>query len=279
MVRAVTNVPGIYEQGATATFALASDPRFSFCLFVPARRVASSLLVVVHGSYRSFQEHRDQFAGFAEAEDCVVLAPLFPAGVRGDGNVDGYKYLLEGDIRYDLTLLAMVDQVAARFALDAHRFGVVGFSGGAHFSHRLLILHPSRLWGVSVGAPGSVTLLDDELGWWPGIRDAEVLFGITPDFGEMAKVPVQLVVGENDLDTTGIEHDPGSPNWLPGADRAGANRPDRLRALHHSLAARGVSAEFEIVANVGHEAWPIFEASKPFLARSLSTFRARGKKP
>lgn len=263
----------VYEKGATATFALATDPRFSFCLYVPDR--PSALLVVVHGSYRNFQEHRDQFIDFAQKQQCVVLAPLFPIGVRGDGNLDGYKYIQEGDIRYDSVLLTMVDQVTSRYRLAARQFGLAGFSGGGHFAHRFLLLHPGRLWGVSVGAPGSVTLLDEDIGWWPGIGDMCARFGISPDLRTLSRVPVQLLVGDRDLDTEGIMHRPGSPHWQDGAERAGLNRRDRLFSLLRSLQARGVSTKLEELPGVGHEAWPIFEAGKPFLAQSLATYRAK----
>ena len=268
-----------YEQGATATFALASDPRFSFCLYVPEPHTATDILVVVHGSYRNFQEHRDQFADFAKAQNCIVVAPLFPIGVLGDGNVDGFKYLIEGDIRYDRLLLSIIEQVSRRYGADGRRVGLVGFSGGAHFAHRFLILHPQRLWGVSIGAPGSVTLLDNDIDWWPGIGNLVERFGIAPAFAEMAGVPVQMLVGSADLDTDGIAHAPGARTWLPGAERAGADRPERLATLRRSFEARDIAVQFDTLAGIGHEARPIFEASKPFLAQALATHRAHGLAP
>src|SRR5262245_12061060 len=90
---------GPYDTGRTAVYALKADPRFSYCLCVPpgyrtAAR-APSLVVVVHGSPRTFMAFRDRFEDFAEAETALVLCPLFPVGVNGDGNADGYKYLVE----------------------------------------------------------------------------------------------------------------------------------------------------------------------------------------
>src|SRR5947199_374595 len=79
----------------------------------------TELVVAVHGSARFFASYRDAFAPFCRAHDCIVLCPLFPAGVLGDRNPDGYKYLREGTIRYDDLLLAMVDEVAQQYGLDA----------------------------------------------------------------------------------------------------------------------------------------------------------------
>ncbi|MCE6076824.1 alpha/beta hydrolase [Agrobacterium vitis] len=265
----------IYESGATTVVALAGDPRFSYCLYVPSTGDVSqrALLCVIHGSYRDFTIHRDQFRDFGEANNCVILAPLFPGNVLGDGNLDGFKYLLEGDIRYDNVLEAMVAQVSDRYHLSTKKFGLAGFSGGAHFSHRYLLLRPERLWAVSVGAPGSVTLLNHDQDWWPGIRDMADKFGVAVDPARLGEVPIQLVVGDADTDTQEIAHRPGGLHWTEGANDAGNTRPERLRALEKSLAAVSVSVTFDLLADVGHEAAPIFSAAQAFLALSLNTHR------
>ncbi|MGV1761000.1 alpha/beta hydrolase [Rhizobium sp. A22-96] len=273
--KAEANPLPVYERGATTVVALSDDARFSYCLYVPERGDSAerSLLCVIHGSYRNFTAHRDQFKDFANANNCLILAPLFPGNVLGDGNLDGFKYMVEGDIRYDQVLQSMVAQVSARYGTDGARFGLVGFSGGAHFAHRFLLLRPERLWGVSVGAPGSVTLLDHQRDWWPGVRDIEQRFGTTIDPQRLAEVPIQLIVGDADLDTTEIVHRPGGRYWTEGANDAGETRPDRLRALEHSLANAGAKAAFDLLPGVGHEAEPIFTAAQSFLARSLTAYR------
>lgn len=267
----------LYERGATTVVALSVDPRFSYCLYVPDRGDSAerSLLCVIHGSYRNFTAHRDQFMDFADLNNCLILAPLFPANVLGDGNLDGFKYMVEGDIRYDRVLQSMVEQASARYGIDGSRFGLVGFSGGAHFAHRFLLLRPERLWGVSVGAPGSVTLLDRQRDWWPGVRDIEQKFGSSIDPQRLAEVPIQLVVGDADLDKSEIAHRPEGRYWAEGANDAGATRPERLHALEQSLANAGVQVTFDLLPGVGHEAEPIFTAAQSFLASSLAAYRDR----
>jgi predicted esterase len=265
----------VYEKGATTVVALSSDPRFCYCLYVPENGDVGkrSLLSVIHGSYRNFTSHRDHFKDFAETHNCVILAPLFPGNILGDGNLDGYKYVMEDGIRYDRVLESMVDEVGTRYGLLADRFGLVGFSGGAHFAHRFLLLRPDRLWGVSIGAPGSVTLLDPERDWWVGIRDVEVKMGTSVNLLRLAEVPIQLVVGDADLDENEITHQPGGRYWADGANDAGATRPARLCALAHSLASEGITTTFDLLAGVGHEAEPIFTAAQAFMARSLASYR------
>ena len=129
----------LYDFEETTVYAYAGDPRFSYCLYVPPDLLGApgagrggagdsaagphplggpgappELLVMVHGTGRAFTRYRDALSEFGRWNRCIVLCPLFPVGVMGDGNRDGFKHLREGDIRYDLVLLGMVDEVAAR---------------------------------------------------------------------------------------------------------------------------------------------------------------------
>ena len=267
---------GPYDIGRTAVYAARRDPRFSYCLYVPpgyrSGGVPPELLVVVHGSPRTFMEFRDHFQDFGEARNTLVLCPLFPVGVNGDGNADGYKYLREPGIRYDDVLLDMVAEVKERWGLSCSRFGLFGFSGGAQFVNRFLLLQPQSLWAASLGAPGSVTLLDDRRDWWVGVRDVAL------DIESLRRVPVQTLVGAADLDTDEITHREGDRYFMAGANDAGLSRPQRLEALRQSLCQAGVAVTHEVVAGVGHDPWPIMARAKPFLASQLSLWRhAKGE--
>jgi dienelactone hydrolase len=161
----------------------------------------------------------------------------------------------------------MVDDVGARWGVPFRRFGLFGFSGGAQFVNRFLLLQPARLWATSVAAPGSVTLVSDRWDWWVGTRDVVV------DREALSRVPVQTVVGAADLETHEITHRQGGRYWMPDANVAGATRPDRLEALRKSLADAGVAVTHELVADVAHDPWPIIERAKLFLATELSRLR------
>lgn len=276
------NGPGrgkaLYDLGKTTVFASRSDPRFSYCLFVPpefgSARTPPELVVAVHGTGRSFVEYRDAFAEFGLWNNCLVLCPLFPVGVLGDGNRDGFKYIREGDIRYDRVLLDMVAEVEAKYGVAFPRFALFGYSGGGHFANRFLLLHPDRLWAVSVGAPGSVTLLDENRDWWVGVRNLPELFGALVDREALCRVPVHMVVGSADTETWEITHRKGGRNWMPGANDAGATRPDRLRALEHSLRDAGVSVTFDLMSGVAHDGLRCCGRSKAFFAKVLAGMRA-----
>jgi pimeloyl-ACP methyl ester carboxylesterase len=270
---------GLYDLGCTTVYAARRDPRFSYCLYVPPKfrsaAVQPELIVVVHGSPRSFMDLRDRFQDLGLANNAMILSPLFPVGVGGDGNPDGYKYLSEPMLRYDEILLDIVAEVGARWQVPFDQFALFGFSGGAQFAHRFLLLRPERLWAASLGAPGSVTLLDDSRDWWVGIGNIEGRFGITLNLDALRRVPVQMLVGSADLDTSEITHREGGRNWMPGANDAGASRPERLAALQRSLSAAGVAVTHEVIVGAAHEVAPVIERAKPFLATQLSRFRGR----
>ena len=274
---AASRARAIYDLGPTAIFASQVDPRFHYCLYVPPKvgeGAKVDLLVAVHGTSRtSFLDFRDGFAAFGRWNDVAVLCPIFPIGVRGDGARSGYKYMAEGDIRYDRVLLSMVEEVARKYRQDWQRFAMFGFSGGGHFTHRFALLHPQSLWAASIGSPGSVTLLDPDRDWWVGIRDLPQRFGIAFDRAALARVPVQMLVGDADLETWEITHAPGSRYWMEGANDAGRTRPERLRALQRSFEAAGVTVRFDLMAGVSHDRMKAVPRVADFLAGILAARR------
>ena len=273
-----TRARALYELGPTAIFAAKADPRFHYCLYVPPKvgnGTKVDLLVAVHGTGRtSFLDFRNGFAEFGRWNDCAVLCPIFPIGVLGDDNRNGYKYIAEGDIRYDEIVMKMVDEVAAKYGQDWSRFAMFGFSGGGHFTHRFAILHPSKLWAASIGASGSVTLLDPAKDWWIGIRDIKQRFGIDFDAAALARIPVQMLVGEADLETWEITHKPGGKYWMEGANDAGRTRPERLQALKASFESAGVDVRLDIVPGVSHDRMKVLGRVKDFLSDCLRAKRS-----
>jgi poly(3-hydroxybutyrate) depolymerase len=268
----------LYDLGPTPVTACRADPRFSYCLYVPKNlgqgSVAPELVVVQHGTGRGFTDYRNAFSAFAKWNHCLVLAPLFPIGVMGDGNRDGFKYMQEGGIRYDEILLAMVREVGEAYGLDFPQFGLFGYSGGGHFAHRFLLLKPERLWAVSIGAPGSVTLLDPTRDWWVGTRDMQEKMGVAPDIAAMRRVAVQMIVGAADLETWEITHKPGGRHYMPDANHAGTTRPERLDALRRSFEAEGISVRFDLVPNMPHDGLKAVPRVEDFFAEALA--RRRG---
>ena len=265
--------------GATTVYACGLDQRFSYCAYVPEGYDEDGtdrwpLAVVVHGTERGMQRYRDGFADFAERHGVIVLAPLFPVGITEPGDLSSYKLLRAGDLHYDAVLLAMIAETQARYRIEGDRVLMYGFSGGGHFTHRFLYLHPERLLGASIGAPGVVTLLDFEHDWWVGVRNFEAVFGKKLDLDAIRRVPVQMVIGGDDTETWEITIKPGDAWWMPGADMAGANRQDRMRSLRRSLESQGVAVQQDTVPGIGHDDRQLLGAVKSFFGEVLARRQA-----
>ncbi|HEY4024271.1 MAG TPA: alpha/beta hydrolase [Pseudonocardiaceae bacterium] len=244
--------------GRTPSFACQADQRFSYCLYVPHDIDISRshpLVVSIHGTERAPESYREGFADLADRHQCVVVAPLFPAGIRDPDDVDNYKTLDYGGIRFDLLLLDMVAEVGARWPVAIDRFYLHGFSGGGQFAHRFLYLHPDRLAGVSVGAPGRITLLDQTIPWPAGTADLAKRFGIDLDLAALRTVPVLLFVGDHD----------DQPHPLTGGSRVAG-----IAQLRDNLIDHGVEPAFETVPGVGHEHAAIFPAANRFFDELLA---------
>lgn len=267
---------GYYDTGPTPFFACRSDQRFSYCLYVPRdyqdRQTDCRLAIVVHGTRRTAERYRDEFAAFAEAHDCIVLAPLFPAGIVEPYELESYKWIEDRGIRFDTILLAMVDEVADRYRIDGERFLLHGFSGGGHFAHRFFYLHARRLLGLSIGAPGMITLLDATKPWWIGTHDVRRRFGVASSSDELRAVPVQMVIGADDNETWEINNSSG-PRWMDGADAAGTTRLERLSALRTSFEAAGIGVRHDIMPGVGHQGYELLEPVRSFFATVLESRR------
>jgi pimeloyl-ACP methyl ester carboxylesterase len=270
---AVEKSVAVYDRGKTTVYACQFDQRFAYCCYVPAdyapdRGRDYRLLVAIHGTNRTMTAYRDAFAPFGDAHRTIVLAPLFPVGITRPGDLNSYKFIVAGDLRYDRVLLAMVEEVRARYGLGDDRFAMFGFSGGAHFAHRFLYLHPERLTAVSIGAPGVVTLLDFERDFWVGVRNLDTVFGLSIDLPAMRRVAVQMIVGGEDTETWEITITRESSLWMPGADLAGANRIERIDALRRSFEAHGIPVRHDIVPGVAHSGLAMLPAIEDFLARA-----------
>jgi poly(3-hydroxybutyrate) depolymerase len=261
-----------FARGKTPIFASQYDQRLSYCLYVPENLGSDQvpLLVMQHGTERNASLYRDHMAAFADEHRVIVLAPLFPAGIIDPDDLHNFKFIEYQGIRYDQALLAMVDEVSRRYPVEADVFYLHGFSGGGQFAHRFLYLHPERLAGVSIGAPGRITRLDDSLPWWLGTKDLEQRFGRAVDLESLRRVPILMVVGDHDVETWEI-HNPGESNWMDGAEKTGGTRIERLRTLERDFLAQGIDVRFELVPGVAHRGSLILPAVREFFAGLLRT--------
>lgn len=259
----------LYARGKATIYASRIDARFPYALFVPYRfdqmdRAQTTILIAMHGTGRTQLTYRDLFSEFAEWHNCIVVAPLFPAGVLGDRNLHGYKFIEEGDIRYDRVLIGIIDEIADRYEVNGGKVLMFGFSGGAHFTHRFTILHPERIRAASVGAPGAVTLIDPQRPWWVGTSDVEKRFGVLIDPRAYQGLPMHFVVGGADTETWEITRLADDPYYMPGCNNSGATRIDRIRTLAASFEQAGAKVRLEIVPGKTHDEGPMARRAREF---------------
>ena len=267
---------GYYDRGLTPFYACAADQRFSYCLYVPELPASGvyRLVVLIHGTNRPAERYRDGFREFGDAHGAIIMAPLFPANITGPGDLSSYKRLRDSGIAYDLILLAMIDEVRARYPV-ADKCLMHGFSGGGHFTHRFLMAHPERLAGASVGAAGVVTLLDDRVDWILGTRNFGEVFGAPPDREAIARVPVHICVGDQDTETWEIAIRPGGGWWQPGGEwQETATRIERAERLRDSLEAAGCTVDFDLVPGVAHITPAVWPAVQAWMAKLFAEGRA-----
>ncbi|KAK9247042.1 poly hydrolase [Lipomyces tetrasporus] len=275
--------------------ALASDPRISYALYVPPKHYNPNplstngehgklpLLVYVHGTRRNFSAIHNELVPFAESTPCAILAPLFPAGIDGPNDLDSYKVLRSATLRSDLALLSMLDETAQCWpGIDTDKVFLMGFSGGGQFAHRFLYLYPERLAAVSVGAPGRVTVLDDQQNWPIGVADVEALFNRSIKKDLIRQVHIQLVIGDVDVNVHGGKE---FWVWLPqmiqarrndeGGDAEGKEkmglptmeqgRRDTLQDLQTMWKQDAIGVQFDVVEGVSHVSGGVRECVLRFL--------------
>ena len=255
------------------------DPRFQYMVYAPSSYKETgekeyTLLVLVHGTERGPWRYIQNNTQFADENDLILLAPLFPANTHGGKDLENYKLINYKDTRYDLVLLSMIDEISSKYRIKDNQFHMFGFSGGGHFAHRFYYLHPHRLKSVSIGAPGMITLIDDSADWWVGTKNLYHQFNSHLNVNAMKKVPIHMVIGEKDVEKWEQKIEEGSPYRMNNEGRAnyhwgGENRQDKLKSLKENYESMGITVELETVPNAGHEVDKLFPALQDFLRQHL----------
>lgn len=257
-----------------------ADPRLSYTAFVPSAENPAPMppTVIVHGSARTPERYRDAFAVYAQRTGSTVIAPLFPCGLTGENDTESYKFVLHQGIRFDLALLDMISQMQARYPDYISDEGMLlhGFSGGGQFAHRFAYLHADRLLGLSVGAPGKVTLIDKSLPWWRGLDNLEELAGRTLTLERLRKIPVQLVIGALDTLEEDVVTATSSPHWMDGINDAGRTRDVLMASLEKSWRDFGLTdITLDIVPDVAHSGFEILDPVIEFFENLLTKHKLR----
>ena len=177
----------------------------SYYVYVPAAGGAGApLFVVVHGISRNAQTQAYAFPELCERFGVVMAVPVF--------GVDARDYQRLGRSgrgpRADAALDAVVEEVAMRTGCKASTFYLFGFSGGAQFAHRYTLAHPHRVIRLVVVGSGWYTFPNPRARYPYGIRRNRELPGVRFDPEEFLRVPITVMVGEKDTETSNLRNTP-----------------------------------------------------------------------
>ncbi|HEV2802397.1 MAG TPA: hypothetical protein VGW12_18135 [Pyrinomonadaceae bacterium] len=155
-----------------------------------------------------------QNAQIADRLGVALLTPVFP---RPQTHWQIYTHALDRDTmttdkkefaRFDLQLVAMIDDARARLAGEKLKFDkrvlMLGWSAAAMFTNRFTFLHPKRVKAAVVGSPGGWAIApvadfkEKPLRYPIGISDFKTVSGEKFDMENLRKVPLFVFLGDKD---------------------------------------------------------------------------------
>ncbi|MEN9060497.1 alpha/beta hydrolase [Ponticoccus litoralis] len=228
----------------------------------PARQPGAPLLIAAHGSDRDL---RGLLEGLDLDGQVSLLLPYFPERVEGADVADDYKFLRGGSEDYLKLMDSILDDAVRQLGQAPRALWLFGFSGGAQFAQRYALVRAGRLDGLILAAPGGVTLLREDVAWWPGLKGIEDALGEAPDLAGLAQLPTAILIGADDRAAGLVSRAPGTRFGSADADLAGLSRQDKARSLKADLAAHGTPVTYTEIAGVGHKLAPCAGAAAQIL--------------
>jgi dienelactone hydrolase len=161
-----------------------------------------------------------QNAAIAKPLETAILIPVFPRP-KTDWRI--YTQALDRDAlitdrseykRFDLQLIAMIDDARRRLGTDGLKFDkrvfITGFSASGMFANRFTFLHPKRVKAAAIGSPGGWPIAPADsykgkaLRYPIGTGDLPEVSGRKLDLKDLRKVPLFLFIGDRDTNDSAI---------------------------------------------------------------------------
>jgi len=153
----------------------------------------------------------------SEIADRLGIALLMPVFPRPQTDWQIYTHALDRDAmttgkkefaRFDLQLVAMIDDALAKFGKEKLKFDkrvlMLGWSASAMFVNRFTFLHPKRVKAAVIGSPGGwaiapvASFKEKTLRYPIGTSDFKSISGEKLDLNNLRKVPLFMFLGEQD---------------------------------------------------------------------------------
>jgi hypothetical protein len=174
--------------------------------------------------------------------------------------------------RIDRQVLAMVEHARLRIQalrnVSIHPKAIfAGFSAAGHFATRMAALHPGRVLAVWAGGMGGHPILPiaeyagHSLTYPVGIADLEEVAGAQFDRGAYAKIPMLIIQGAADLNTSLPSGHAPSESYSTAQGvlvrelfgESALGRIEKIKPIFESVAPR---VEFRIYPGEGHQITP-----------------------
>lgn len=245
--RTLTNSP---RAGRMSFDIVGSSPPREYFKYVPATASSESrVIVLVHGVTRRAAEQIFRFRDLADQTGAILVAPFFSRSAFGL-----YQQVVDphSGTRADLALVDILEAIGKETGASTERVHLFGYSGGAQFVHRFVMLYPELAASMVVASAGWYTFPDERLPYPYGLASSPLAGDIEPK--RFLAVERHVLVGA---------HDTGRGDNLRVSRKIdaiqGTNRIERARrwfdAMEDASRRYGVhppGATFEIIPGVGH---------------------------
>lgn len=167
---------------------------FLYC--PPNTSPVSPLLVSIHGHTRNVAEHAFRLAPIAREHNAVLVVPHFSRKrfphfnyLQPDANG-----IFPGD-----ALDTVLTDAKLRLGMASNEVFLFGYSAGAQFGHRYLMLSGKRISRAALFAPGWFTWPITELAFPQGLGPSDALHGRNIKVKNLGKTDICVFVGKNDI--------------------------------------------------------------------------------
>jgi predicted esterase len=207
--------------------------------------------------------------GIADRLKVALLMPVFPRPAT-DWKI--YTHALDRDAmttdkkefaRFDLQLVAMIDDARTRFAKDKLKFDkrvlMLGFSASGMFVNRFTFLHPKRVKATAVGSPGGWAIApassfkEKALRYPIGINDFKTVSGKKLDLKSLRRVPLFMFLGDKDDNDSVVfrdSYEKEDENLI--FDLFGKMPVERWDDSEKLYRNAKLNAEFRLYSSIGH---------------------------
>lgn len=237
--------------GRTVFRSIAGTPAREYFLYIPHNVDADSpVVVLVHGIARNAAEHILRFQEQAELAGAILVAPLFVKETFGQ-----YQQVIDQrtGTRADEALFDILGAVAAATGASVKRFYLFGFSGGAQFAHRFMMLYPERTAAIAIAAAGWYTFPDPELPYPYGTATSPILSRpFEPAL--FGSVPRHVIVGEQDLSRDESFRTTRKLDCMQGATRLARARSwfEAMDQVTRSSCGEAGRSRMTVLSGIGH---------------------------